>query len=295
MKYFFSVIARRALFPTKQSPRLSLDCFGRVRPRNDGPLLILLTFLLTACSALGGGTLGTATPPPPSATPFLSPTTVWFPPSETPTPRPLTTITTTPDERAGIGEVLATYMFRDETDWDIFESNEGTAALFDQSLTLSAAPGVYLISLNKSLVLGDFYAEATAHLNICVGADEYGILVRAIPVTYYRFSLSCDGHTRLDRVSGSTRNPLHESRLTADAPRGAPGQVVIGVWVAGDEIRIFLNGHFQFSVSDPNLKSGTIGFFVHATGKTPMTISFSDLLVYHLRVVQPVGTPVIVP
>ena len=262
--------------------------------RGPRPIL-LLTFLLTACSALGGGTLGTATPRPPTPTPLLSPTTVWFPASETPTPRPLTTITATLEMRAGVGEVFAADMFRDNTDWDLFESDDGNAALFDQSLTLSAAPGVYLVSLNKSLVLADFYAEVTAHLNLCVGADEYGILIRAIPVTYYRFSLTCDGKMRLDRISGGERNPLQESGLTADAPRGAPGGVVIGVWAAGDEIRIFLNGHFQFSVHDPNLQSGTLGFFVHATAKTPMTISFSDLLVYRLRVVQPVGTPVIVP
>ncbi len=49
-----SVIARRVLFPTKQSPRKSGDCFRRVRPRNDGTksffIILAIGFILSACS-----------------------------------------------------------------------------------------------------------------------------------------------------------------------------------------------------------------------------------------------------
>jgi hypothetical protein len=166
--------------------------------------ILLLTFLLTACSALARPTLGTATPRPPTPTPVLSPTVVWFPPTETPTPSALTLATSTPDLLPGLGKILYTDDFTDPKNW----SDLSTDSVRDGQLTLAASPGVYQISLNQELLVSDFYAEITAHLSLCRGADEYGLLVRAIPAAYYRFTLNCNGEVKADRIISGARVSL---------------------------------------------------------------------------------------
>jgi hypothetical protein len=251
---------------------------------------LVLTLLLAACSILPSRTLGTATPRPPTATPVLSPTPVWFPPTETSTPHALTSPTAPPDWRPGLGNPLQADSFTDQAQWDLFQSDDGVSLLLDGRLALSAAPGIYVPSLNKDLVLTDYYIEVTATLNICSGADEYGILVRAIPTAAYRFALTCDGQTRAERVGRNERLILQKPFHTGDAPRGAPAEVRIGVWVFKSELRFFLNGNLQFRVSDNNLPSGSIGFFVRSAGSTPITVSFSDLAIRKLNY-SPVATP----
>ena len=280
-----SVIARRVFFPTQQSP-----CRRRLlrSARNDG-LLLLCGLLLTACASLFPEPLGTATPRPPTATPVRSPTPVWFPATETPTPRALTLPSGTPDWRPGLGSEIRVDNFSDEDSWDTFESDDGIASLVDNSLILSAAPEVYLFSLNQDLTLTDFHVEVTARVNICRGADEYGLLVRAIPRVYYRFAVTCDGEVRAERIAGSERLILKQPYHTNNV-RGAPSEVRLAVWVFKNELRFFLNDIYQFSVSDNNLSSGSIGFFVRSAGATPVTVAFTDLVIQKLNY-SPIATP----
>jgi len=247
----------------------------------------LLTLLLTSCSAPARPTLGTATPRPPTPTPILSPTPVWFPPTETPTSRASILPTATPDWAPGIGVILATDDFRDPADW----SDLGVDYVRDGRMTLSATPGNYQVSLHQEILAGDFYAEITARLHLCRGADEYGFLVRAIPVTYYRFALTCEGQARAERVSANERILLQPPILSGDAPRGSPSKVRIAVWAAGREMRFFLNGLYQFTINDATLRSGTLGVFVRAAGDTPVTVLFSDLVVREVDYRPPTPSP----
>jgi hypothetical protein len=243
--------------------------------------ILLLSVLLTSCSALTRPNLGTATPRPPTPTPFLSPTVVWFPPTETPTPASLTGLATpTPDYMPGLGKVLYSDDFTDPDIW----SDLGTDYIREGRLTLAASDGVYLMSLNQELLVGDFYAEVLVHLNLCRGTDEYGLLVRAIPTSYYRYTLTCNGDVQADRILNRARTPLKTLYPTLDAPRGSPSEVKIAIWAVGGEMRFFLNDYYQFSVSDPVMPDGSLGFFVRASEDSPVTISFSDLII---RAVNP--------
>jgi hypothetical protein len=243
--------------------------------------ILLFSLLLTACSALIRPNLGTATPRPPTPTPFLSPTVVWFPPTDTPTPSALTDpATPLPDYMPGLGKILYTDDFTDPKIW----SDLGTDYVRGGRLTLAASNGVYQMSLNQDLLVSDFYAEVIAHLNLCRAADEYGILVRAIPASYYRFTLTCTGEVNADRVINRARTPLKLPYPTMDAPRGSPSDVKIAIWAVGSEMRFFLNDFYQFSVSDPVMPNGSLGFFVRASENSPVTLSFSDLII---RAVNP--------
>lgn len=234
----------------------------------------------------------TATPRPPTATPFQTPTTVWFPPTDTPTPPPLRTQPPTPDLLNGLGGLIASDDFTDPGEWDTAVSDEGSASVSRDRLTLAVQPGVYLVSLQRQMVLGNFYAEITAKPSLCRGADEYGFLVRASAASYYRFALTCNSQVHAERISLRERHDLHEPIMSGDVPPGAPGEVRIGVWAAGSELRLFLNGRYQFSIFDRNLSNGTVGVFANAKGNTPVTVTFSDLRVRAVDYTPPTNTPV---
>ena len=256
------------------------------------PRFLIITFglLLTACSGIGLDAI-TATPRPPTPTPFQTATPIWFPATATSTPQPVRTQIATPEMLNGLGSVIATDDFSRSSTWDTASSNDGSASISRDRLTLAVQPGVYLISLQRDIVAGDFYAEITARPSLCRGADEYGFLARANAVTYYRFSLTCNGQAHAERISVKERHDLYEPVLSGDVPPGAPGEVRIGVWAAGSELRLFLNGRFQFSISDLNLASGTVGVFARAAGDTPVTVTFSDLVVRAVDYVPPTRTP----
>lgn len=252
--------------------------------------LIALGLLLSACNGGGYGPI-TATPRPATTTPHQTPTPIWFPATDTPTPQPFSTQPPTPERLVGIGAIITTDDFSDASTWDTATSDQGSAIISRDRLTLAAQPGVYLLSLQRELVLGNFYAEITAHPNLCRDGDEYGLLVRANAATYYRFALTCNGSVHAERISVSERHDLHDSVLSGDVPSGAPGEVRIGVWAAGPELRLFLNGRYQFGITDLNLSSGTLGVFARAAGDTPVTITFSDLVVRSVDYTPSTKTP----
>ncbi len=252
-------------------------------------LLFLLALILTGCVDLPD------TPLPANSTatiaPLPSPTIVWFPPSATPPPQVLTTQVPTPEQKPGIGAITLTDDFSSSDLWDIASSDEGSAAISDNHLTLAVGPSVYIMSLRKELVLSNFYAELTASPSLCKGQDEYGILVRASAVAYYRLSLICNGTLRLDRVSSNSHQILQPPMPSGDVPPGAPGEVRMGVWAVGSDLRFFLNGRYQFSVSDKNYPSGTIGVFAHSVADTPVAVTFSNLAIYDVNYSPPTKTP----
>jgi len=253
-------------------------------------LIITCGLLLTACSGIGLEPV-TDIPQAPTATPTQTPTIVWFPATATPTPQPVITQPPTPEMLIGLGELIAIDDFSDPEEWDTAASDQGSAKISRDRLTLAVQPGIYLVSLQRQMVLGNFYAEITARPSLCRGEDEYGFLVRANAATYYRFALTCNGQAHAERISLKERHDLQEPVMSGDVPPGAPGEVRIGVWAAGPEMRLFLNGRYQFSISDLNLSSGTVGVFANAKGDTPVTVTFSDLKVRAVEYFPPTRTP----
>lgn len=244
---------------------------------------------LTACAGLANLPIqdlpsATETPPP-------SPTIVWFPPSATPTPRVLSTNAPTPERKPGVRNVLLSDDFSSADFWNTTVSDQASVDVSRNRLTIVVQPGFSIPSFRKEAVFSNFYAEITARPSLCQGQDDYGFLVRAIPVAYYRFALTCNGSERVDRVSVRSRTPLQPPLASGDVPTGAPGEVRLGVWAAGAELRFFLNGRYQFSVTDKNYLSGGIGVFAHSAGDTPVTVTFSDLVVYDVAYSPPTKTP----
>ncbi|HNB36620.1 MAG TPA: hypothetical protein PK414_10400 [Anaerolineales bacterium] len=235
--------------------------------------------------------LATNTPIPATETPPPTSTIVWFPPSATPTPQLLTTKAPTPEMRPGLGTDLLTDDFSDPFNWETATSNEASAEIEGNRLTLAAQTQIYMTSLRRDLLIDNYYAEITAQPSLCKGEDSYGILIRANGGSYYRFALACNGTVRAERVSNSVKLVLQPPLPSGDAPPGAPGTVRIGIWAVGKEMRLFLNGRFQFNINDPSFPIGTLGVFVRSAGDTPVVVSFSELIIQEVNYVLPTATP----
>ncbi|MBA4380317.1 MAG: hypothetical protein C0393_06535 [Anaerolinea sp.] len=261
-----------------------------------GWLLLLSTLLgLTACSGLFPPAVVTTTPTPTLLTPTETPTVVWFPPTETPTPFPTQAVIPTPEGRPGLGEVLFIDNFDQPEFWNTAVSNTASAIIDSNRLTLAVnQPRLAVVSdnecfaLRKEPRLGDFYAEMSADLSLCRGKDQYGLLLRVLSNgDYYRYAVNCAGQVRLERVRSGQPYPLQDWLPSGDAPPGAPAEVKMGVWAVGSEMRFFLNDRHQFTVRDPLFKQGTLGVFVKSEGASPVTVSFSELIVYAVTYASP--------
>jgi hypothetical protein len=241
----------------------------------------------------------------PTATPTLVPTTaasatptatvIWFPATATPTATAPQPATPTADTRPGVGDLIFSDSFDDPAFWNTAGSDDASAILTNNRLVLSITqPGPLAIaSLRSQPSASDFYAEATANISLCSGTDQYGMLFRASGSgDYYRFVLNCNGQERVERVRGGVTYPLLNWLASNNVPRGAPAQITLGVWMVGREIRLFVNGTYQFSMTDPVFFAGTFGFFAYANGKSPVTISFSGLSVYSVAYILPTPSPV---
>jgi len=240
----------------------------------------LLGILCCACTAVPTSTLiPTDTESPPSAT--ITPTIIWFPPTATSTPFPSPIITPTVDMRPNLGRILLEDDFSDPNAWTLNQSPSGSMALGKNELTIAIGEmNAYLFSLREEPVFTDFYLEITASPNLCKDLDEYGVLFRVSPtIDYYRFSLSCNGQVRLDRVSGEQASSPQPWLLSGAVPPGAPSSSRLGIAAIGAEMSFFVNGQYQFSVHDPLLTSGGVGVFARSTNKMAVTVNFSNLVI----------------
>jgi hypothetical protein len=239
----------------------------------------LLLFSLSGCLVVPQPT-ETILPSPsplPTHTEIPTSTVVWFPPTVTYTPFPTSTFAPpTPEQRLGLGDIIFEDDFTDATIWALSRTQNTSAALGKGVLTLAIQETkAYVSSTRNQPVLGNFYAEVTITPSLCRGQDEYGLLIRqASSGDFYRFSLSCEGEVRLDRVlAGQASTPYPWE------PGGSFGVARLGVWAVGKEMRFFVNDLYQFTYTDPSISSGLIGVFARSTGNNAVTVNFSNLVV----------------
>lgn len=220
----------------------------------------------------------------PTASAVPSATVEWFPVTATPTSFPTYQISPTPDFRPEIGELIFSDDFSEPTLWTLGQSSSGRVSLGLEELTIAIAePGAYLNSIRQEPILGDFFLEITTNPTLCRGEDQYGLLLRtSSPDDFYRYSLSCDGRVRLDRIVGGIASSPQPWTISNAAPPGAPLTSRLAVWVKGEEMRFFINDQHQFTVVDPLIPAGLLGVFAWSAGDTAVTVNFSDLKVHQV-------------
>ena len=255
-------------------------------------LLAACGLILSACTSQQSIPTGTPTALS-TESPTPTSTIIWFPPTITPTIFPTQFPSPTEEFHPGVGELIFSDAFDQPKLWNTASSDQASATVTRNRLVLSISGSgpLSISSLRSQPEVGDFYAEATVTISLCSGKDQYGMVLRAAPgENYYRFIVNCSGQSHLERVRAGMSYPLSDWLSSGDVPLGAPAQVKLGVWAVGREMRVFVNDHFQFGQFDPVFSSGTIGFFIYASGQTPVTISFSDLSVYSVFYISPIPT-----
>jgi len=263
-------------------------------PPNENRLLIgrfiylIVLFLIASLSACqpNPAPIPSDTPTQAAPTETATPTIVWFPPTATWTPFPtLTKIPPTPEQRPGIGEVLLEDDFTDKDAWLLTEKEGGSARIGKNEITfVTSKKRVYIQSIRQAPVLTNFYLETTVNPIFCQPMDEYGILLRIDSVSdYYRYSVSCDGQVRLDRILGGNASSPQPWLASGSVPQGGPSLFRLGVWVVGSEFRFFVNDDYQFTIRDGQIPSGTVGYFARSSTDDPFTVNFRLLKIWKVN------------
>jgi len=257
--------------------------------------LLLVAGLLAACG------MPASTPyllPTRTTLPTLSPTPspVWFPPTETPTPAPTITPRPTEEYKPGVGEVILEDDFSQPGGWRTGDFEDGRIAHGNHELSLVVtAPRGSLLSLGNEAIPANSFFEITIEPAICRNGDAFGVLLRARSEREgYRLLATCTGDLRMERLRPSETIPLQDWTPSGELPPGGMLPVRVGVWMAGNELRVFLNDVYQFSVRDPLYPSGQIGLYARASGNTSLTVAFSNLKVRSLDV-RLLPTPTLPP
>jgi hypothetical protein len=196
--------------------------------------------------------------------------------------------------RPGVGALIASDDFSDQSQWQVQRSETGSIAYGRGELTLAVAQSRgALFSLRAAPVLTDFFLEIEAYPSLCRSGDAYGLVLRAsTPYDYYRLLINCQGQLRMERVKDGKSLQLHDWEESGQIQPGGLLKQRLSVWALGSELRVFVNGIHQFSVRDPVWSSGQVGLFARAGGDTPLTVNFSNLTI---RSIDPLKVPTPVP
>ncbi len=257
--------------------------------------LLLVAGMLSACLPAGGMSAPLPDTPTPLPTDTPTPTVVWFPPTPTRTPPPTQVFQPTPTPQLGKNRIVLEDDFSAREGWATSRTTAGSVAYGVDELTLAVASRrAYLVSLRRTPPLNDFYLEMTAEVSLCQTDDQYGLLLRAADEwNYYRWVITCDGRTRLERVQQGAFVVVQDWVESPRIQAGALAENRLAAWMFGREMRFFINDLELFRARDPVWSEGLVGVFVRAAGEPPLTVSFDDLQVWSLDRTQiPTATPV---
>lgn len=255
-------------------------------------LLLLSASLILLVSLTGCATPGQELTPIPTVTPAAtlepSPTIDWFPRTPTPTQTPYippTIAPTQPDQVPYVGSLLFADDFSDTSLWTTSQTTDGNVVYGKQVLSLAVAGDKgTLTSISQYSIPQDFYMEMTAGVALCQNDDQYGVNFWTTAAgDRHRLMLTCDGQIRLERLFSGGGALLQDWTYASRFIPGAPAEQRIGLWARQGEIRVYVNGVFQFSVRTTQDGSGGLGVYARANGETAMTVGFSQLAVYQVE------------
>lgn len=209
-------------------------------------------------------------------------------PSVTPTETPTLTPTTPPnDPKQSLGAPDWEDHFDTSSNWTLFDSSttktdiKGGRFLFTMYDTLNYSE--WTVTWHKAK---DFYMEVTVTTpNKCSGKDRYGLLFRAPdPSQGYVYTFSCDGSYRLSSWDGKTFNDLVKWSTSDHIISGGGKSNRMGVWVEGQNFRLYANGKLLTETSDDLFKGESrFGLAVASANTEDFTITFDDLLYWELE------------
>ncbi|MGD8554777.1 MAG: hypothetical protein PVJ32_05010 [Anaerolineales bacterium] len=198
----------------------------------------------------------------------------------TPTLTPAPTATPKPDLYAGLGDALYDEQFLPGADWELGEDASGGTNLTESGLVLAVRePYALRFAHSPSPDLDDFLLEVSLRVDICSGADSFGVAFRITPNgDHYRFTLTCAGQASFMRSRAGNLVTLTASTQTNSAMLGAPSSNHLTILALNDTFHFFINDVEVFSQRDRGLGSGGLGVFVQAGQAGQTTVTFQHML-----------------
>lgn len=133
----------------------------------------------------------------------------------------------------------------------------------------------------------DFYAEITAEINTCEGADAYGFAARIGGSNYdrgYTLEFSCDGRYRMRKfISGAAPDVLVDWTQAASLDAGDGADNRFGLLARGEVLAAFANGELLTQLRDSFYVFGNFGVFTDAANTADLTATFRDFELWVLE------------
>lgn len=166
--------------------------------------------------------------------------------------------------------------------WQTGVTAAGSIAFGQKELSLAVTgEKATLVSLREDPIPGNAYVEMNVLPSLCNGEDSFGLLLRsASHSTGYRLAGTCDGRLRMERLRNGEVLPLEDWSPAGTLPAGGGIPVTLGVWMNANELRVFVDQQWQFTVRDPVWSEGQVGVFARSAASGPLTVNFSSLSVY---------------
>lgn len=236
-------------------------------------------FLLSACT--GQPEEPVIVTPTQTLTVTPSPTIIWFPATSTSTSMPTRQPEPTENLHPGVGDIYLRDDFSRPALWSSKSGAGGNISIINNELTLAVQDEkAYIASMFSSGELSSTSVEVTSNVTLCKAEDSYGMLVRANnEMNGYRFLVNCQGQVKLEILKSGKPYTLVDWMQSGQVLPGSPYQLRLRVWAVQDELRFFLNDVFQFSARDAIFKTGKIGLFARQAADTPITVSYSNLVI----------------
>lgn len=155
--------------------------------------------------------------------------------------------------------------FTEGWSWHQFEDDEYEFEVKDGSMVMQGKQTELLDKwVTTPLKLKNFFLEGIFKVDeACSDRDRYGLLVRApVPAYGYVFSFTCGGKFRLYYMDGSKYIAIQEWKASDAIVRGANATNRLGVWMKGDQIKLYANGKLLGEYTDQAFDEGIIGVHI---------------------------------
>ena len=130
----------------------------------------------------------------------------------------------------------------------------------------------------------DYYLQASFITGgSCSGLDRYGLLARAPdPDKGYVFEFSCDGHYRLYTWDGKNYNALQEWRVSSSILAGTNQTNVMGIYMKGTTLRLYVNGHKIAEFTDSMFDHGQFGLVIGSINTHNLSVSVDQVAYWEI-------------
>ncbi len=155
--------------------------------------------------------------------------------------------------------------FKDGSAWYQYEDDKYSFSVTDGEMVMvGKKPELNDAWVTAPIKLKDFYMEAVFKVgDTCSDKDRYGLLVRAPKPEYgYVISFTCGGKFRLYYMDNDKYIAVQEWKSSDLIVKGTNATNRMGVWMKGNQIKLYANGKLLGTYTDSAFEEGITGVHI---------------------------------